>query len=95
MSLPSSHTKRLHVELRGHEERLVFLQDQISHMSAEAAAHETIIQLGRNDRIMRALGDIAHRSGAIALMREQLQGGVEHLPPAALRLLLSLHDLAG
>src|SRR4051794_21417318 len=45
-------------------------------------------------RYARGHSDLAHRGGPIALMREQLQGGVEHLPPAALRLLVSLHDLA-
>jgi hypothetical protein len=58
MPLPRRHIERMHKELRDHEERLSYLRDQISRLSEEAAAHETIIRLGRDERLIGMLGDI-------------------------------------
>lgn len=59
MSLPKSHLDRLYEDLRVHEVRLDHLRDEISRLSAEASAHETIISLGRDDQIIEVLGEMS------------------------------------
>jgi hypothetical protein len=58
MPLPKSQLRRLDRDLRIHEERLEFLRDQIARQSDEAPAHEQISALGRDERILDALGEI-------------------------------------
>lgn len=64
MPLPKSQLRRLERDLRVHEERLEFLRDQIARLSDEAAAHEKISGLGRDRRILDALGEIYENPAA-------------------------------
>jgi hypothetical protein len=74
MPLPQSQLRRLDQDLRAHEKRLQQLRRQLStwknedqlnyfrrqipHLVEEAAAHKTIVQLGRDARVITALGAV-------------------------------------
>jgi hypothetical protein len=59
MPLPASHIRALKRDLRAHEERLTYLHGQIAHFSEEARFHENLIELGRDQRILLALDELA------------------------------------
>jgi hypothetical protein len=59
MSLPRSHLRRLEQDLRVHEDRAGHLRQQIGLLEQEAAAHERIVRLGRDGRILAALGELS------------------------------------
>lgn len=60
MSLPPSQLRRLNRDLRVHQTRLSHLTAQIERLAEEAGAHETIVSLGRDPRVLDALAAI-HR----------------------------------
>jgi hypothetical protein len=70
MSLPRAHIERLHRDLRIHEARLEHLRDQVAHLEEEAAAHEMVIALGRDDRLIDALGELYEDATAIGARSE-------------------------
>lgn len=58
MPLPSEHVRRLEHDLRIHERRLAFLHGEVDRLTSEAAAHELILQLGRDLRVLGFVEDI-------------------------------------
>lgn len=58
MPIPPEHMERLEAELSGHESWLQTLQRQIEFLEAEASAHETILRLGRDPDLRRALDEL-------------------------------------
>lgn len=65
MPVPTSHIRALKRDLQAHEERLIFLRGQIAHFSEEARFHETVLELGRDQRIIQALDELATRPDLI------------------------------
>jgi hypothetical protein len=57
--LPRTQLRHLARDLRAHEERLQHLRTQISRMDDEARAHERILELGRDERLLAALGELS------------------------------------
>jgi hypothetical protein len=59
MPLPEHHLIGLQEQLQFHEERLNFLQVQAHAMEREIRAHEIILGLARQERILALLGEFA------------------------------------
>jgi hypothetical protein len=56
--LPRAHVEKLEEELVAHEQRLAVLTERIERLSQEAAAHQLIIELGRNRELINALDEV-------------------------------------
>jgi hypothetical protein len=61
MPIPLEQLQQLREDLKAHEERADELRRHIADMQAEAEVHETIVRLGRDERVMNALGELHDR----------------------------------
>jgi hypothetical protein len=50
--------RKLRKDLQVHEKRLEHLREQISRLAEEAAAHESILQIGKDERVLKAVEDL-------------------------------------
>lgn len=55
MPLPAEHISRLREQLNEHEERASFLREQLNLLQRELHAHELLLRLGRDHRVLSLL----------------------------------------
>jgi hypothetical protein len=71
MSIPASHLRKLRKDLEGHAKRLDHLREQISRLAEEASAHESILKIGRDERVLKAVNDLTDPNVASEMKRDQ------------------------
>jgi hypothetical protein len=75
MALPAKHASFLEAQLRIHEQRIATLRSQEAEIEAEIRIHELMIGLGRDSRILEALGELTDLSAVPS--QEDLQSRVQ------------------
>jgi hypothetical protein len=58
-ALPETQRRDLEAQLRIHQQRLETLRDQQEHIVREMRIHELVLDLGRDERLLEALAEIA------------------------------------
>jgi hypothetical protein len=61
MPLPREQLRRLAANLEAHEHRIAELHKQIKLIEDEIGAHQTMIDIGRNQRVLEKLGELHER----------------------------------
>ena len=58
MSLPEEHLDWVREGIAGHERRIAQLREGVRLAEEEASFHEVLLDLGRNDRLIEAIGEL-------------------------------------
>jgi hypothetical protein len=87
MPIPADQLERLQEGLAEHVERAESLRRHIADMEAEAEAHEAIVRVGQDERLLEALGELYDDPELAKRISEDPDGyarekGIE-LPPGA------------
>jgi hypothetical protein len=61
MPVPAKQLQRLRVDLQEHEERLADLQSRIQELKDESIVHQTLLTLGRDDKVLNLLHEVYDR----------------------------------
>lgn len=84
MPLPLQHVHSLRRDLRIHERRLAFLHDQVDRLGREAVAHELILQLGRDPRVLALVEEIHSQMDDSGGVRDEMLQSLRNEPEAIL-----------
>jgi hypothetical protein len=74
MPLPTPQLVALRGGINGHERRLARLREFIRLAEEEAAVHEALLALARNDRLLAAFGDLHEDAGLTSRFARDPQG---------------------
>jgi len=90
MPIPGKQLQQLNAALDGHAKRNENLKDQIKHMQEEVLVHETLLNLGRDSKLLGALNTLVDDPKAASNIAERAdtyfaEKGVKFPPGTKLR----------
>ena len=66
MPIPGKQLQQLNAALDGHAKRIENLKEQIKHMQEEVVVHETLLNLGRDSKLLGALNTLVKSDPKLA-----------------------------